>query len=62
MLVFKDLKNKNNSIYRCDKCRRKINVKILYRIFVETTEENAPKIKWHLCKECYKKICESLGE
>ena len=60
MLLKVNVKNKNETIYRCDKCKRTGKRKYFVTIFAKIRTENdckeaKIKKKFDLCKSCYKK-------
>lgn len=56
MIIKKDVNNKDNTIYRCDKCKRETTRKDNYGIFIKEAENKQPKKKWDLCEKCYKSL------
>lgn len=56
MLVKKDLQNRKNSIYECDRCKNKMNVYGTQKLYVQTADDLWPKKKYDFCKRCYKSM------
>ena len=50
MLILKNLKDKRNSWYICDKCGKKLTGINTYKIKIHT------KKKWDLCLSCLKDV------
>ena len=61
MIIKKDLKNKNNTIYKCDRCKRKITRENNYKVFIKTNTDKQPVKKWDLCDRCYKSLEKGIG-
>ncbi len=62
MLVFKNIYDKNKSIYVCDRCLTKMmqGDGNIYTIYVKKAGEKNSKKKWDLCKRDYILLCKGI--
>lgn len=60
MLIQKNRKNKENSIYECDRCKTKLNNNSNHAIFVRDKEYNNVTKAWDLCDRCYKSLVKGI--
>ena len=59
MLVYKDLLNKEQSIYKCDRCKKEVFGKNKASLLVSILG-SSPKKKWDLCSTCYGALCRGI--
>ena len=62
MIIFKDVTNKNNSVYICDRCKVRLEkgTDEIYTIYVKTTKDKNMKKKWDLCEKDYRALCRGI--
>lgn len=58
MIIFKDVTDRNNTVYECDRCKERTNNDGVYRIYVRVKKN--PKKKWDLCRTCYAMLCKGI--
>lgn len=56
MIVTKDVRDKNKTTYKCDRCKKVITRKNDYKVFIKQVEDKQPVKKWDLCDRCYKSL------
>lgn len=61
MLVKKSYKDKEKSIYKCDRCKAKLKYNEKVSIYVGLPSKGA-KIKWHLCKRCFAALYRGIAK
>ena len=49
MVLITNYKDKNKSIYKCDKCKKEISIKEINKVVIDRHTK-------HLCNECYVKL------
>lgn len=54
MIIYKDNKDKNNSKYICDRCKKELTVEDKIAIYAENQKRNVKKKKWDFCLRCYR--------
>lgn len=59
MLSEINYQNKERSIYKCDRCKKRIG-QLKYLISVKSPLDKCSKKKWDLCTNCYKSLCKGI--
>lgn len=62
MLKTKDNRNRNNTIYICDRCEKELRMDKdkIYSVYIKVPYESMKK-KWDLCEIDYKKLCKGIA-
>lgn len=61
MLISRDYKDKNKTLYVCDRCGMKVNIKNKKSIYVGNESEHPIK-KWDLCNKCYNALEKGINK
>mgnify|MGYP003305776189 CR=1 FL=1 len=54
MIIYNDRRNKKNSKYICDRCKKELTVEDKIAIYAENKKNK--KKKWDFCSRCYRSL------
>lgn len=59
MLVDKNIWDKKQSVYSCDRCRTQLSIETKIAIYIGLPSRQ-PKKKWDLCFKCYRSLIRGI--
>lgn len=62
MLIRKSLKNKEETIYRCDRCGKIIHNNDNYKILTKCWNDTSPEKRWDMCNDCFKLLRNTMNK
>lgn len=61
MLISRNNWDKSKSVYKCDRCKTKLNIDNKIGIYIGLPSRQ-PKKKWDLCKKCYGALVRGINK